>query len=91
MVDWGRDIEELADRLGIGQFAVAGHSGGGPHTLAIAAHLPDRVTKGALASPVGDFNDPFMRKQLVMKDLKLIAKIHRLHHLLRWASKSKAR
>ena len=91
MVDWGRDIEELADRLGIGQFAVAGHSGGGPHTLAIAAHLPDRVTKGALASPVGDFDDPFMRKQLVMKDLKLIAKIHRLHHLLRWASKSEAR
>jgi pimeloyl-ACP methyl ester carboxylesterase len=91
MVDWGPDVEELADHLGIGEFAVAGHSGGGPHTLAIARHLPDRVPKGVLASPVGDFDDPFMRKQLVMRDLKLIAKIHRLHHLLRWANKSSAK
>ncbi len=88
MVDWGADVEELVDHLGIDGFAVAGHSGGGPHALAIAYHFPDRVTKGVLASPVGDFDDPFMRKQLVMKDLKQIAKIHRLHHLLRWADKS---
>jgi pimeloyl-ACP methyl ester carboxylesterase len=91
MVDWGPDVEELADRVGIGEFAVAGHSGGGPHALAVAYHLPERVTRGVLASPVGDFDDSFMRKQLVMKDLKLIAKIHRLHHLLRWANKSTAR
>jgi pimeloyl-ACP methyl ester carboxylesterase len=91
MVDWGPDVEELADHLSIGRFAVAGHSGGGPHTLAVAYHLPDRVTKGVLASPVGDFDDPFMRKQLVMKDLKQIAKIHRLHHLLRWANKSESK
>jgi pimeloyl-ACP methyl ester carboxylesterase len=88
MVDWGSDVEELVDHLGIGNFAVAGHSGGGPHTLAVAFHLPDRVQRGVLASPVGDFDDAFMRKQLVMKDLKQIAKIHRLHHLLRWANKS---
>jgi pimeloyl-ACP methyl ester carboxylesterase len=91
MVDWGSDVEELADHLGLGGFTVAGHSGGGPHTLSIAYHLPDRVSKGVLASPVGDFDDKFMRKQLVMKDLKLIAKIHRLHHLLRWANKSEAK
>lgn len=91
MIDWGSDVEELVDALGLGEFAVAGHSGGGPHTLAIAVHLPERVTKGVLASPVGDFDDPFMRKQLVMKDLKQIAKIHRLHHLLRWAFKHEAK
>ena len=91
MIDWGSDVEELADALGLGKFAVAGHSGGGPHTLAIAVHLPERVTNGVLASPVGDFDDPFMRKQLVMKDLKQIAKIHRLHHLLHWAFKHEAK
>ena len=91
MVDWGPDVEELADSLGIGELRVAGHSGGGPHTLAVAHHLPQRVTKGVLASPVGDFDDPFMRKQLVMKDLKQIATIHRLHHLLRWANKKAAK
>lgn len=46
----GRDIasavpavEAIADALGIERFAVMGHSGGGPHTLACGALLPDRV------------------------------------------------
>ncbi|MGP3929908.1 alpha/beta fold hydrolase [Nonomuraea sp. KM88] len=33
----------VADELGIGRFAVMGHSGGGSHALACAAMLPDRV------------------------------------------------
>jgi pimeloyl-ACP methyl ester carboxylesterase len=33
----------VADALGIETFAVMGHSGGGPHALACAALLPDRV------------------------------------------------
>ncbi len=35
---------QVADALGIDRFAVLGHSGGGPHALACAALLPDRVT-----------------------------------------------
>ncbi len=34
----------VADALGIDHFAVMGHSGGGPHALACAALLPERVT-----------------------------------------------
>jgi pimeloyl-ACP methyl ester carboxylesterase len=37
------DVAAVADHLGIGQFAVFGHSGGGPHALACAALLGDRV------------------------------------------------
>ena len=37
------DVERIADRLGIRRFAVMGHSGGGPHALACAALLPERV------------------------------------------------
>jgi pimeloyl-ACP methyl ester carboxylesterase len=33
----------VADALGIDQFAVMGHSGGGPHALACGALLPERV------------------------------------------------
>ncbi|MGW6130178.1 alpha/beta fold hydrolase [Cellulomonas sp. NPDC055163] len=48
----GRDVEQLADALGIGRFAVMGSSGGGPHALACAAALGDRVTGVAtFASP----------------------------------------
>jgi pimeloyl-ACP methyl ester carboxylesterase len=38
-----RDVEALADSLGIERFAVTGGSGGGPHALAVGARLPDRV------------------------------------------------
>jgi pimeloyl-ACP methyl ester carboxylesterase len=37
------DVAAIADALGIGRFAVLGHSGGGPHALACAALLPERV------------------------------------------------
>ncbi len=37
------DAASVADALGLGQFAVLGHSGGSPHALACAALLPDRV------------------------------------------------
>ena len=84
MVDWGADMEELADHLGLQRFNVAGHSGGGPHALSIAVHLPDRVARVALASPVAPFDEPGVIKMLVMKDLKTIAKIRHLHHLIRW-------
>jgi pimeloyl-ACP methyl ester carboxylesterase len=41
------DVVALADALGIDRFAVTGGSGGGPHCLAVAAALPDRVTRAA--------------------------------------------
>ena len=37
------DVAAIADALDIGQFAVVGHSGGGPHALACGGLLPDRV------------------------------------------------
>jgi pimeloyl-ACP methyl ester carboxylesterase len=37
------DVAGIADALGIGRFAVLGHSGGGNHALACGALLPERV------------------------------------------------
>jgi pimeloyl-ACP methyl ester carboxylesterase len=45
------DVEAIADELGLDQFAVIGRSGGGPHALACAALLSERVTRaGVLVS-----------------------------------------
>jgi pimeloyl-ACP methyl ester carboxylesterase len=45
------DVEAIADDLGLDEFAVIGRSGGGPHALACAALLPERVTRaGVLVS-----------------------------------------
>lgn len=41
------DVAAAADALGVGRFAVMGHSGGGAHALACAALLGDRVTAAA--------------------------------------------
>ncbi|WP_066583048.1 alpha/beta fold hydrolase [Cellulomonas timonensis] len=51
------DVAQLADALGVERFAVMGASGGGPHALACAALLPERVTAvaclAAIAPPTG--------------------------------------
>jgi pimeloyl-ACP methyl ester carboxylesterase len=43
IVDCVPDVEAIADSLDLGQFHVVGGSGGGPHALAVAARLADRV------------------------------------------------
>jgi pimeloyl-ACP methyl ester carboxylesterase len=43
ILDWPGDIVQLADHLKLDRFSVAGHSGGGPYTLACAFALPNRV------------------------------------------------
>lgn len=45
VVDCVADVVAIADHLGVSRFAVTGASGGGPHALAVAALLPDRVVR----------------------------------------------
>lgn len=50
------DTATVADALGIGEFAVMGHSSGGAHALACAALLPDRVRAAACVSPLAPYD-----------------------------------
>lgn len=50
VADFAETAALVADRFGVGQFAVLGASGGGPYALACAARLPDRVSKAVLVS-----------------------------------------
>jgi pimeloyl-ACP methyl ester carboxylesterase len=47
VADAAEDVLALAAELGLDRFAVLGRSGGGPHALACAGLLPERVTRAA--------------------------------------------
>jgi pimeloyl-ACP methyl ester carboxylesterase len=85
LLDWPRDIAELADGLGIDRFGVFGMSGGGPHAAACAYALPDRVSALGLVSspaPVWDrpellFSAPPHRRPLIelaRRDPEIVAR-----------------
>lgn len=57
-LDWAKDIAELADHLGLDQFAVIGFSSGGAHALACAWAMPERVSALGLISCVAPLEIP---------------------------------
>ena len=58
VVDEVDDVVLLADHLGFERFGVTGGSRGGPHVLACAAVLPDRVLRAACVVGVAPFGSP---------------------------------
>ncbi|MDQ0188780.1 alpha/beta hydrolase [Alicyclobacillus cycloheptanicus] len=56
VADAAKDTAELADLLSIERFATWGISGGGPHALACAALLPDRVVAAASLAGVAPYD-----------------------------------
>ena len=58
LAGWANDVASLADALGLDRFAVVGVSGGGPHALACAAVIPDRLNGVGVICGVGPLADP---------------------------------
>jgi pimeloyl-ACP methyl ester carboxylesterase len=56
VADCADDVVAVCDALGVERFCVWGISGGGPHALATAALLPDRVAAAAALAPVAPFD-----------------------------------
>jgi pimeloyl-ACP methyl ester carboxylesterase len=55
VADAAGDVATIANALGLERLAVWGLSGGGPHTLACAALLPDRVVAAATLASVAPY------------------------------------
>lgn len=56
VADCAADIAAVSDALGLERFSVWGISGGGPHALAAAALLPDRVIAVAALASVAPYD-----------------------------------
>lgn len=60
VADVAADMEDLLDALGVERCLVAGKSGGGPHALATAALLPDRVAAVISIAGCRPYGDGFL-------------------------------
>ncbi len=58
VVDCVPDVAAIADHLGIDRFSVSGGSGGGPHSLAVAARLGSRVVRARCAVGIAPYGAP---------------------------------
>ena len=58
LLDWPKDVQQLADHLEIEAFYVEGYSAGGPYALACARQLPEQVIAGVLVSSVAPMGRP---------------------------------
>ncbi len=56
LLDFPDDIAQLADSLGVDEFAIFGVSAGGPHVSACAYKMPERITQVALVSGSAPFD-----------------------------------
>ena len=77
--DFAADVEELADHLGLGRFAVVGFSSGGPHALACAALLgPERVVAAGSVSSDAPYHQLGLVEQIYgVADVTLSAMLPR--------------
>lgn len=76
LLDWPDDVGQLADHLGIDSFYIEGWSAGGPHALACAYKMPDRILAGALISGLAppDRPNPYEGLPFAMKTLMIIGR-----------------
>lgn len=64
LLDWTRDVEWIAGRLGLGRFGVLGYSSGGKYALACGAALAERVTVAVVVAGTGPPELPGFRASL---------------------------
>jgi pimeloyl-ACP methyl ester carboxylesterase len=77
LFEWPKDVAALTRHLGWERYAVAGFSGGGPHALACAFALPDRVTVVTVISSLAPFWSGALQG--------MMATTRRGYQLARWA------
>lgn len=68
LLDWPKDIEQLADNLGIRSFSIVSESGGSAYAYACAYSIPDRINKIAVVSGLCPLNIKSLQQNLSIKN-----------------------
>ncbi|GAC1637526.1 MAG: alpha/beta hydrolase [Chloroflexota bacterium] len=71
LLDWPDDVTALADSLNIDRFAVLGWSAGGPHALACAYKIPDRLRAVGVISGLAPLHWPGISASMSALRLRL--------------------
>jgi len=66
------DIVALVDHLGLDRFAVIGESGGGPHALAVARYLPERLTVTIVLAGLGPATERWVVEGMRKENRRLL-------------------
>jgi pimeloyl-ACP methyl ester carboxylesterase len=91
LLDWPQDISQLADHLGLPEFYICAHSAGGPHALACAHQLPERVIAGVVISGIAPMSRPNpyqgmpLPNQLLARSSRHFPLITRLLRRITWS------
>lgn len=64
---WADDVAHVTDAIGLPRFCVVGWSAGGPHALACAARLPERVLATATIGSMEPVRDRAARRALGLR------------------------
>lgn len=75
--DWADDVGSVADALGLDRFGVVGWSGGGPHALACAAKLAERVSATATIGGMEPVRTRADRKALGLRADRMLIPLSR--------------
>ncbi len=78
LLDWPDDVVELADALGIDNFAVEGISGGGPYAAACAYKIPERLTSCGIISGVASKDLEIEKKNKIFSIIRLFPWLFKL-------------
>jgi len=76
LLDWADDIAAIADHLNIDKFHILGWSAGGPHALACAYKMPDRIISGAIVCGLApsDRPNPYQGYKGLLKVLMILGR-----------------
>lgn len=87
IIDFPKDISQLANHLGIHRFFVQGHSAGGPYALACAYQLPEQIIACATISSMAPMKRPDPYKGMPIMN-QILARSSRklpwMTRLIRW-------